>query len=116
MYVPDDINESQQTQKYLNKSILDDKGGEKKAYERKIQDLNKKIKQLGMELDHSKRKYDVVFQKYESVKKLSAKDKFIGRNREEEDVKLTTFKEKRMEKMNNSSYQNPMSQLSHNIE
>lgn len=64
-----------------------------------------------MELDHSRRKYDVVFQKYESIKKLSAKDKFIGRTREEEEVKLTTFKEKRMEKASNSSYQNLMMQL-----
>lgn len=44
------------------------------------------------------------------MRKLSAKDKFIGRTREEEDVKLTTFKEKRMEKAG-SSYQNQMIQL-----
>jgi hypothetical protein len=48
VYAPDDLNETQQTHKYLNKSMAEDKGVEKKVYERKIQDLTRKVKQLGM--------------------------------------------------------------------
>lgn len=44
-----------------------------------MNDLNKKVKQLTMELDQSKRKCEVVSQKYESIKKIGNKDKFVGR-------------------------------------
>jgi hypothetical protein len=68
--------------------------------ERKINDLNKKVKHLTMELDHSKRKCEVVAQKYENIKKIGNKDKFIGRvtSRDEEDPRMTTFSQKRLER------------------
>ena len=115
VYLPEDT-ENPPAPKYLNKASLEDRAGEKKVYERKIQDLTKKAKQLGIELETYRRKYEVVFQKYESIKKLSTKDKFIGRTREEEEAKIITFKEKRIEKTHNSSYQNLLQLNTHNLE
>jgi hypothetical protein len=46
VYAPDDLNESQHTHKYLNKT--DDKGFERKMFDKKIQDLTRKNKQLGI--------------------------------------------------------------------
>lgn len=42
----------------------------------------------------------MVAQKYENIKKISNKDKFVGRvtSREEEDSRMTTFSQKRLER------------------
>lgn len=44
-------------------------------------------------------------QKYENIKKIGNKDKFIGRvtSREEEDPRMTTFSQKRLERANSSA-------------
>lgn len=110
-YINDEIETSQLQPKQSNKP--EDKG-DKKIYERKINDLNKKVKQLAIELDHSKRKCEVVAQKYENIKKIGNKDKFVGRvtSREDEDPRLTTFSQKRLERTNTNTNLSNVSQNS----
>jgi hypothetical protein len=56
-----------------------------------------------LERDQYRRKYDILNSKYENVKKLGNKDKFIGLT---EEVKISTLKEKRMERNSITPVQN----------
>jgi phage shock protein A len=69
---------------------------DKKYYERQIGELNKKVKQLSMESDQLRKRCDVMTSKYENIKKIGNKDKFIGLS--SEDLKITTLKERRTER------------------
>lgn len=67
---------------------------EKKEMERKVQDLAKNNRQLASELEKTRRKCEIVQEKYQSIKNLVSKDKNIGRQEEPSFSKP----EKKMEK------------------
>lgn len=57
---------------------------ERKNFERKIVDLNKINRQLSADVEMWRRKCSVIQDKYHNANMRMAKDKFIGRPREEE--------------------------------
>lgn len=67
---------------------------EKKEMERRFQDLAKSNRQLTGELEKTRRKCEVVHEKYQSIKNLVSKDRNIGRQEEPSFIK----QEKKLEK------------------
>ena len=62
---------------------------EKKALEKKVLELTKNISRLNLDIETWRRKCIVIQEKYQSMKALFNKDKFIGRpSREEENVSV----------------------------